>query len=249
MSTADMRIAGPRLRSLFTAIAASVAAACTGCSIFIPPLYKTDVEDAGGGFLEITRRAGGEGGVSAETERFPLHTVVYHPTPAGGGATAVEFALYSYVEDESRPGQDALHYLNFEAVVDPDTLEVSSVNPHTLVLMARPTRASVAVYRYARSPGTAALAGRIGEDIRGRFRFELDYIVGLPAGERTPITVDLEFTAKPELDFLRRLKRGRGNEIRRLEQKLLDRTSRPPSEDLDLIPLPEPERPAPAAAP
>jgi hypothetical protein len=199
-----------------------IALPAAGCYLYRVPLQAGQIEPAGEGTIAIAA----PGADAAAGRAVPLTAAVYASAPGAGGRRALEFALLSQRDDPRRPNLSTTHYLNFELFVEPATDRIVGFNAAGVVLLARPHRDRAVLYRYSRCPEPVALQRLEDGSIRGRFVFEMTYVVALPAGDRSPLRVEVDFTAEPDPESLRRLKEGHGAAAAGLERIHLARTSR-----------------------
>jgi len=208
-----------------------------GCNVVIAPLARDEVEPIGEGKFVITELSPAGESLSPPAE-YAVSTAVYAETGRARGSEVLRIALYSDEVDFDRLKNSTLHYLVLEVTLKRGTDIIEHINVHDLSMLARPNRDVTYLYRYARAAGDAQIKVVRDGPVRGRFVFDMVYVFGLPAREPNPVRVEVEFTAHPHVEFIRRLRNSLGETVRGMEAKHLSRTSRADPEGLDTTPLP-----------
>lgn len=203
-----------------------IAAACAGCYLYRVPLQPGQVEERGEGTITLVE-LGDRAGAPTSRPSVSLTTAVFDSPEAQGGRQALEIGLFAQFDDPDRPAFSTTHYLEFELSVEPGTDRIVGFPAQTAMLLARPHRNRAVLYRFSRCPEPVTLVRHADGTIRGRLVFEMTYIIALPAGERRPVRVEVEFTAERDAEMLRRLRQTASATARGLERIHLARTARP----------------------
>jgi hypothetical protein len=215
-----------------------------GCYLYRVPLQPGQIEDRGEGTMTVIESRDEPAGPGRRLS-VPITTAVYEAAGGRPGRQTVEFGLFARTDDPNRPTLSTTHYLSFELAVEPGGDRIVEFRAPSAILLAKPHRDRSVLYRFARCPEPAVLARSADGRIRGRFVFEMTYIVGMPAGDRRPVRVEVDFTAEPDGESLRRLRQTAGGTARGLEEIHRARTSRPGAGRLDAPEAAEPAGEAP----